>query len=214
MDVSEALAELRHVLYESSYDGAWSDILLTSYLSEGQDRFCEDVGLFIDPVSFKITTEAGVDSYKLNSRIIRVLNARIGNRELTRYDEKHGNVVRGQYGGGGIEPEFYRTDVAPGYITFASLPQDAYTVHLRVWRYALCPLEESGEFELPYQFRRACIEYAAYKALNHHDMELQDPIKARDHYQIYRDYVARGKDWIHNLLGATYEVVPNQQYVV
>lgn len=214
MDGTEALAELKHVLYESSYDGAWPDTLLMGYLSEGQDKFCEDTGLFIDPVSFTITTEPGVATYKLNSRIMRVLNASIEGRELIRYDAKHGNVVRNEQGSGGAEPTFFRTDLAPGHITFASLPQAEFQVLLRVWRYSRCALEETGEFEIPIQFRRGCIEYAAYKALNHHDMELQDPVKARDHLSSYGMYVSRAKEWVHQLLGAEYEVVPNQSYVV
>jgi hypothetical protein len=217
VDFEEALGRLKKVLYESDYDGAWGDETLVSYLSEGQDRFCEDTGLIIDPnISFQ--TEAGVDSYALPSYVKRVLDVHINGLPLTQYDAKHGNVTHHHLGTnaltGDVMPAFYRTDWAPGYITLTSTPRDVYTVNLRVWRYPKRTFEDCERFEIPARFHMACIEWAAYKALNHHDMELQDPIKGRDHYGNYMMYVARAKEWLHQLRGQKYELIPNQQYVV
>jgi hypothetical protein len=213
MDGATALAELKHVLYESPYDGAWTEDMLRGYLSEGQDKFCEDVGLFIDPTSYSITTSAGVQDYKLNPRIIRVFDARIAlHPPLVRYDAKHGAVLYSE--DNTAQPQYFRTDYAPGYIRFTPIPDGTYTVKFRVWRYAKRSFEDLEEFEIPAQFHRACIEYAAYKALSHHDMELQDSIKATDHLSAYQMYVQRGKDWLHHVVGVEYETVPNQLYVV
>jgi hypothetical protein len=214
VDGQTALKELKHVLYESDYDGAWTEPLLISYLSEGQDRFCEDTGVIIDPVSYAFDTVVDQASYALGPRVIRVLDVHINGRPLIQYDAKHGNIVRHSGPSEGAQPTYFRTDWAPGYITLTPVPQDVFHVELRVWRYAKCSFEDREEFEIPSQFHRACIEYAAYKALSHHDMELQDPIKAKDHYANYTMYVARAKEWLHQLRGAQYETVPNQQYVV
>lgn len=68
--------------------------------------------------------------------------------------------------------------------------------------------------EIPEELHNALIEYAAYKAFGEHDRELQDHIKARDHYANFMLYVKRGMSMHRALTGDYPDVVPNTLYVI
>jgi len=50
----------------------------------------------------------------------------------------------------------------------------------------------SASPEIVNRLQRACVEWAAYKALMHHDSETQDPIKASEHLAAFNAYVLDG----------------------
>lgn len=218
MKILDLYKELNHLLYESAYDGAWPKAMLMRYLEEGEDQFCRDTGFFVDPTTYSVTTEEGETSYLLDSRIIKVMNAYVDGRELGRFEQQ--DVVPAIPAALQVEdrhPRFFQTDHHLGHITFWPTPDDAFTVNLRVWRRSripLCQKFEHDEPEIPAHLHRALVEWAAYKALNHHDMELQDPIKAADHFAAYMNYVERGRDAFWQLRGAGHRVGPNPAYVV
>lgn len=219
----QLLKELKHVLYESPYDGYWTDSMLLGYMAEGQDRFCEDTGYFIDPVSYTVITEADTQHYAISDRIIRVLNAYEGPRELRRFEEQDSadfrdpSLIEFQDPNGDPRPWAFQTDFNPGYLSLWPTPKSIRTIALRVWRYPLKSLCESGlrtVVELPGPFQRAIIEYAAFKALNHHDQELQDTLKANDHFAAYQYYVDRGEESFRRKRGSEVRVGPSRAYVV
>ena len=72
----------------------------------------------------------------------------------------------------------------------------------------------SADPEIPKELHNALIEYAAYKAYGDHDRELQDPIKARDHYANFMLYVKRGLSMHRALTGDYPNVLPDPLYVV
>ena len=72
----------------------------------------------------------------------------------------------------------------------------------------------SSDPEIPEEMHNALIEYAAYKAYGDHDRELQDPIKARDHYANFMFYVKRGLSMHRALTGDYPNVLPDPLYVV
>ena len=72
----------------------------------------------------------------------------------------------------------------------------------------------SADPEIPEELHNALIEYAAYKAFGEHDRELQDHIKARDHYANFMLYVKRGMSMHRALTGDYPDVVPNTLYVI
>ena len=216
----QLLKELKHVLYESPYDGFWTDSMLLGYLAEGQDRFCEDTGYFVDPNEYTITTEEDVASYPFSSRIIRIMDVYDGDRALRRFEEQSKaswkNPDLTEYEVNQTRLWGFQTDFAPGYVTIWPVPKDVRTLTLRVWRYAKKSLCESlqTQVEIPLQFARAIIEYAAYKAYSHHDQELQDTLKATDHFTAYQYYVDRGEESFRRLRGAEQRVGPSPVYVV
>ena len=297
MTRAEMLAELREVLNAyGSTAAAWSDARLLGYLAEGQDKFCEETGFFVDKTNYSITLATGTRIYAIPERVIQLLSVLDGTRLLsklptgevfnfiTEFGEANDTIVSG-------DPEVWTTDQETADIEFDRTPTaaengDIYT--LRVWRYSRSPLNRtsstitlagslhagdviaatvsdvvysyavlgtegtltavatalaavidaatslvataSGQVvsisaadlsvstittvavsgagatvtaaaadsysaspEIPSRFHRAPIEWAAYKALNHHDAETQDPVKAKDHKDaFYDEYVADG----------------------
>ena len=289
MTRADMLAELKVYLRETTYDAAWGDTLLLSYLAEGQDKFCEETGFFVDASNYTFATVAGTASYAIPSRTISVLDVfdSDGNRlqhfnEEDRYLEQYtdrssfqqrprtatqitsGTAQAGTtstvtlaatasasddaYNGYTIKfpgsepsgllgqqqvisdyngttkvatltstlsvaptsaseyvieqivesdqgvPAYWQADYDSGYIKLIPTPVATVTMTFRLWRYSRTALDAaSGEPEIPLQFHRACIEYAAFKAMMHHDMEKQDKVKASDHLTMFRNYCADGR---------------------
>ena len=192
MTRTEMLAELRFVLNASGSESDWQDSTLLGYLSEGQDKFCEETGYFVDLSNFSITLSTDVAVYTIPDRVIQILNIWDGTRKLGKLDtgeEFYGDVSAG-------DPQMWRTDTETGSVTFDRAPtatEDGDVFTLQVWRYSLYDLAGAGASpELPSRFQRACIEWGCYKALSHHDVETQDPVKAADHLRTFKEYVVAG----------------------
>lgn len=205
MTRDEMLAELRDVLNVPGANVTWKDTTLLGYLSEGQDVFCEKTGYFVDFSNFTITLQTDIANYAIPDRVYQLMHIWDGSRRL-------GKIPYG------VEPSFsdwplpidteegtpryWRTDNETGVITLYPTPTaddngDIY--QLQVWRYSRYDLagkngdDEDAQPEIPSRFQRACIEWAAYKAFDHHDMEAQDPVKAADHLDNFKMYVNDAK---------------------
>lgn len=208
MTRTEMVTELREVLGDTIGTQNWSDSRLTGLLSEGQNKFCEDTGYFTDLTNFTITLSTGVSVYAIDDRVIQIMGIWYGSRKLWMVD------TGDKYYDDSIEfteptgaPAAWQTDRSTGYVTIYPTPtseENGDTLTLQVWRYSLYDLAGNGavpetgptplaEPEIPSRFQRACIEWAAFKALSNHDEELQDPIKAADHLVNYKQYVFDGK---------------------
>ena len=200
MTRAEMLAELRKVLDdEIAANLAWTDATLLGYLAEGQDKFCEETGYFIDKTNFTVELEEGTRIYDIPARVIQILEIWDGTRKLAKLDT--GEVFDGTIETG--DPAKWTTDQETGSIEFDRAPStdeagDEFV--LRVWRYSLYALDNNdvdgegtdAEPEIPSRFHRACIEWAAFKALSHHDMDYQDKGKAGDHLGAFKMYINDG----------------------
>jgi hypothetical protein len=224
MTRAELLAELKVVLRESTVDAAWGDTRLLEFLAEAQDRFCEDTGFFIDKRTYTVTTVDGTAAYALNDRIIKVMEVWDGNRKIG----KHKQADKDPYNRVGVAVEFpqdtggsprsWQTDEETGYITIYPTP-DANSagtdLTLRVWRYALNYLADaSAEPEIPRQFHRGLIEYACYLALTDHDFEIEDEVKANEHFVNYEYYMRKGITAFNRKQNAAPRSEPALAYVV
>jgi len=304
MTRAEMLAELLEVLNSETTNGAWSDARLLAYLTEGQDKFCEETGFFVDKTNYSLTLATSTADYAIPARAIQVMNIWYGPRMLgkvmqdsiTLPDEWPVYFTDTATG----MPTQWQTDQTTGFIKLAPTPtatENGLVLDLHVWRYSRSPLDRksstitlagtlhtgdviaatvndvvysyavlgtegtltavatalaavidassalaataSGQVisisavaletsttttvaisgagatvtataadvnsaspEIPLRFQRACIEWAAYKAFNHHDMEAQDPVKAKDHLVAFNEYVSDGRSAfrrLHNL---------------
>jgi len=188
---SELLAELMDVLNDSTTAGVWAQSTLFNYLAEGQDKFCEQTGYFTDLSNFSITLQTGVAVYAIPDRVIQIQEIWNGAVKLEKVTT--GVVLETTATGA---PSKWQTDQETGIIKLHPTPTaaengDSYV--LQVWRYSQNDLAEKGnDPEIPGRFQRACIEWAAYKAFMHHDMEAQDPVKAGDHLNAFGMYVKDG----------------------
>jgi len=201
------LTELRDLINDSAVDGVWLKSTLLGYLSEGQDKFCEETGYFTDITNYKVTLSEDVVVYEITDRAIQVMSIWNGTTRLGRILDDSVDTHRewpetiGATAGG--VPTHWQTDQDTGFIKFTPTPtsdEDGDTLTLHLWRYSRYDLAGDGategvdaEPEIPSRFHRACIEWAAYKAFMHHDMEAQDPVKAADHKAAFDDYVIQGK---------------------
>lgn len=228
MTRAEMLSELREVIDDLMTPYAWPDPLLLGYLSEGQDVFCEDTGLFIDKTNYTIELVDGVQSYALDDRIIEVLSVHDGARRLGKsstvdaYYPSGPEVSVSSPSAPGL-PARWRADEETGELVFDRTPSstEAGTVlTLKVWRYSRTPLDgedaagDDGVPELPRTLQRGGIEWAAYKAYMHHDEEQQDPVKAADHLAAYKRYVLRGKQFLRRRMGTDVKIESNPAYMV
>lgn len=223
MNRDRMLEELREVIDDSLTPYFWSDPALLGYLAEGEDLFCEETGYFREMGgTYTITLATGVATYAIPDRVIQVLDIWNGRRKLGKYQESD-VVVEAPSGMVPFEladcpgaPTAWQADESMGYIVFDKTPTadedgDVYTLY--VWRYAAVDLaEDAAEPTLPTRFQRACIEWAASKALAHHDGEQQDPVKAKDHANSFYQYVSSGKKAMRRILGLSVRMGSNPVY--
>jgi hypothetical protein len=220
MTRDQMLAELREVLAETSSDGAWSEYTLLGYLAEGQDKFCEETGFFADVANCTVTTVVGTAIYAIPDRVIQVLDIWDGTRKLGRFQEEDKTLppqpgTPATFAASGSDSYAWQADSQTGSITLFPTPTAIKTYQLRVWRYSRTDLaDDGGEPELPTRLQRACIQWAAYKAMNTHDLEQEDPIKAADHLAAFRQYVTDGKAALRRLHAVETRVEPNLVYRV
>lgn len=221
MDRATMLTTLREILSDTStsFQG-WSDARLLMYLEEGQDKFCEETGFFRDASSHSITLVSGTAVYDIPDRVIQVMDIYNGTTKLGKvltgdtYDLESGYDFTTANPG---MPQQWQTDLDTGLIKLYPTPgddQEGTTLTLRVWRYSADELSGTGaEPEIPSRFHGAPIEWAASKALSHHDEETQDPVKARDHYEGFRMYVSDGKRYFDRYHNVEARISVNTQYV-
>ena len=225
------LQELKTILHETSVDAAWGDTLLLSYMAEGQDKFCEETGYFVDSTNYTFTLVEGQHLYALDERIIKVKSVLDGARMLGKFQEtdryKQDFYAQTFPSDTSSSPYAWETDKDTGSLTLYTPPtaEDAGDVYaMRVWRYSRYALNNNdivgddtgvtAEPEIPQRFHRACVHWAAYKAMTHHDFEQQDSVKARDHKMIFEEYIANGKTAFENIRNARAQIAPSPIYTV
>jgi hypothetical protein len=210
MNKTEVLAELRGVLDDTVQPYAWSDTRLKRFLAKGQDQFCQDTGFFKDSTTFTITTATGVDTYPIPARVIQVNDIWYGDTKLRRFQQ--GERVAGSPETPAV-PYAWQADQSTGFLQLYPAPAASYTLQLQVWRKSLQPFG-TAEMEIPEDFHFAPVEYAAYMALNDHDRERQDPVKARDHLLNYKTLATDGKRAWRRLCSGPAVFKPNSLYIV
>lgn len=211
MTRTELLAELRSVIDDTVRPYGWSDTRLAHWLSEGQDKFCEQSGFWSDKSTYTITTVLNQTDYAIPARVTAVRSVWDGTRELVDGTREHTPVITGEP----QRPLRYRTDLETGVLSLLEPPAADIILTLRVHRRSKIRFSVAGtELEIPEEFHLAVVEYAAYKAFGDHDRELQDPVKANDHLLNFKRYVKDGQRAYRRLTGEYTDVVPNRLYVV
>lgn len=225
---TEMLAEVQRVTNIATSGGILSDAVLMAYLAEGQDKFCEQTGFFVDFITFQIVSTIGSAEYTLDSRIIEVhgLYDATNTVWLGRTNEarRQGAGVTDRYpvhfSDSAADTSYWQTDRESGIITLVPAPTTERTFTLRTWRYPITALDNQTEGaydtepEIPAQFHWAPIEWAAYKVFMHHDMEMQDPVKAADHLGLFRKYASEGAAHFRRLTRQEVSIGFDQAYVV
>lgn len=228
MTRAEMLAELQGVVNISASGGLLSDAQLLAYLAEGERKFCEQTGFFTDFYNFQVVTEVGAADYLIDERIIEIDG--LYEAATTRWLGRTTETLRRElaYGYSDQFPitlsddtsdtSYWQADRESGVLTLFPTPTTVRTFKMRVWRYPLVTLDHKtggsydGEPEIHYNFHRAPIEWASFKVLSHHDMEMQDPVKAADHLAIFQQYAREGAAAFRRLTNHEVLLAPDQAY--
>ena len=112
MTRAELLAELRIVITDIVGNLGWETAVLTRYLAEGQDKFCEETGYFRDIANYTLDLSTDTALYAVDDRVIEVLDIWDGSRKLTKED--HGEIIEWTSAEG--TPQKWRMDQTTGYI--------------------------------------------------------------------------------------------------
>lgn len=215
MNRTELLNEVRHLIGDTAGPTyAWTDARLIAWLSEGQDKFCESSGFWSDKRSYDITTVLGQQDYPISDRIISIRSIYDGGRKLINATDL--TIAEADFSTLSTQaPVNYVMGQSTGYVTFLEPVIAGVVLDLWVHRRSLVPFSIANENpEIPEQFHLAMAEYAAYKAFGDHDRELQDPVKATDHFANFKRYCMDGKLAYRRLTGEYTDVVPSPLYVV
>ena len=221
------LTELRAILDVSAIDPGWTPEILLGYLAEGQDVFCEETGFFQERINYTLDTEVGTENYALDDRIIKVLDVFDGTTRLGHFGERDNTPMASNsvfpFNMTTLDSDSvsWQADSSPGYLTLWPTPTTVRTLTLRVWRYSRYALDNddvdgegtAAEPEIPSALQRACVEWAAYKALGHHDKELISEVDARKHKAKYDEYVMRGVRAFKRLQGISTNIAPDPTYI-
>ena len=213
---ADLLTELRYVIDDRVKPYYWTDARLVQWLSEGQDKFCEQTGFWTDRSSYSITTVEGQTDYPIPSdRIVEVLSVWDGWRRLEVFRDRdrpyHGEEFVTATPNA---PEFYQVDGETGVISLYAPPIAGVVLTLRVKRLSKVSFAtDDTELEIPEQFHLATVEYAASKAFGDHDRELQDPVKAADHALNFKRYRVDGERQWRRISGEKTGVAPSLAYV-
>lgn len=235
MTGEDALVELRDNILRDRSDSVagasdlfWTNSQLITYINDGIDRFLSLTRMVIDNASAltTITLETGVDTYKLDPRINRVLSASLSGRapmtpsSFDALGGSPGHTVAARYGSSSFtgEPRFFSLDEATGFIRFSPIPGEAENgvdVVLRCTRTAhkrLTADNLSGELEIPSLFQLDVLEWAAYRALRNHDADAENMAKAEKHKQRFDEAVAEGRQYVSGLINREVRFAPKTRW--
>lgn len=213
--LADLVERTRFELFESDYAGLWTDDYLRARLNEGQRTFCKDTGFFVDRSTFTVPVVASEVDYALDTRIIRVLEARVSGASspLVCLDYSEYVTASADTSLEANVVQAWTTEAEMDTFTVFPTPTEDVTVQLRVWRYPLDEMDSTHDSEIPSQFDEALVHWACYKALMKHDAEISDPVKAQNHLAIYRSYVLEAKNYVMHRMRTAPALGVNPSYV-
>lgn len=179
MTTQELLEHLRvNILRDEAVPPLWSDEELLAYLDDAQRimaRFTHCLVSTTGSVS-QITTAAGVSAYPLHPAVLHV--------SAVYCEEMRRELVPAGYApfaAGHGAPQAYRASIDnAGELLVFPVPDNTYTLRLRVARDPLESMAQGGEPEVPVQWRLALVDWAAYRALRANDPEQLNMAAAAD----------------------------------
>jgi hypothetical protein len=222
-DVSDAL--------DTSSDKLWSDDTLVRYINDGYRRFCRRTLLIRDsssPEFTQLTLAEGVDSYPLHKSVLAVITARIVGKDYDLHKTTHDSLagaatnsdralINGQYGQPG-EPRWFSLDEEAKIFRVSPLVGPEYAGKLVTMRVARMPkanltIDDLGaELEVDEDYHLDILEWAAYRALRNHDVDVENIGKANSHKNRFDAVVEEAIDDSRRSMFAPVEFVFNSRW--
>lgn len=222
-DVSDALG--------GASDKLWTDETLVRYINEGYRRFCRRTLLIRDattPGVTQIVLVAGVDRYELHEDVLSVLTARIQGNAYDLRKTTHDSLA-GAVGNSDLavmviapmvdqEPRWFAMDeenrilrVSPNVGTAF----DGRILQLRVARMpaaVLTTADLTAELEVSEDYHLDILEWAAYRALRNHDVDVENIGKATSHKNRFNEAVDEAEKDSRRAMFAPVEFILNSRW--
>lgn len=204
MTLLEILTEFRARTTDTSAPYLWSDAELVGYLNEAINEAAEEAWLFKDSLTAAICqkTILAIDatpSYALDSRVLRVLSARIVGQSqplIRKFKIQMDSLYPGWESATPATPRFYLTDYSEGYITLYPKSSANATLAMTVMR---LPKDQmslgsmSASPEIHFRYHRDLVDGMLARAYNKEDSETLDPQKAQRHLGYWKSHLERMK---------------------
>lgn len=215
MSLQELLDELRgNILRDVSdavgpaNDKLWTDDTLVRYIDDGYRRFARRSLLIRDSTTPEVTElalEVGVDRYALHKDVLAVLTARINGTDYDLHKTTHDSIAgavansdRALASGvapGPSEPRWFNMDEESKVLrVFPNVGADfdGAVVKMRVARMPRDRLtvdKLDAELEIDEDYHLDILEWAAYRALRNHDVDVENMGKATSHKNRFEEAV-------------------------
>ena len=222
-DVSDAVGPVN--------DKLWSDETLVRYIDEAYRRFARRTLLIRDsttPEYTQITLATGVDTYTVHPDVLAVVTARLAGRaydlKKTTHDSLVGavnNIDMALVSGVAApaqEPRWFNMDEESHTLRVYPTVGEQYdgvVVHLRVARMPkdrLTPDNLDLVPEISEDYHLDILEWAAYRALRNHDVDVENIGKATSHKNRFAEAVEEAKEESRRKRFAPVEFVCNSRW--
>lgn len=189
------------LLRDSAQPYLWSDELIFKYLTEAQQIMAEETYCLSDNSTESITTittEADTAEYDLSDLVLHVYSARVSTvsynmRDWTsRVVPSHLLTTTGQ-------PVAYSLDEALGVIRFYPVPEDEYTIYLRVARLPQTAISDDDDPEIPTRLHIDLGDFAAYRCLLNNDVDGNNKGAAAEFLGAWHEKLSKAKHRYYRL---------------
>lgn len=208
-------------------DTLFSNELITQWLNEAQNKFCERTGWIRDYTTDDICLiplEAGVETYNLHSAIISVLSAIIeGNNyslrsismdvidwNTQRFPTRFPHEIIQEVG----EPIYFLTDQSTGEIKVFPTPDAEYNLRLRVMRRPYKMLNTDYDHkspEIPEQYHFCLVDYACWRAFSSAEIDGFNWDFARGYETKFQTTIREAQREFRRLMNDPVKIVPGSQ---
>lgn len=202
MTGAELLEYIRtDLLRDSALPYLWSDELIFKYLTEAQQIMAEETYCLTDNSTTSlttITTTADTAEYDLSDLVLHVYSARVSTVSYNMKDwtsrvvPSHLETTTGQ-------PVAYVLDEAAGFIKFYPVPDDAYTVRLRIARLPQTDISDDNDPEIPTRLHIDLGEFVAYRCLLNNDVDGNNKGAAKEFLDSWEKRLSKAKHRYYRL---------------
>ena len=206
MTLEELIALYRAQSHDAQEPYFCSDELLAMYASEAQDEACRRGELLRDSASplSVISFAADAQAVALDSRIVRVISARVDGQRVAVVSGTDMEMIRPEWqdDGARARPTHLVSGMTTGMLHLWPIPAAPGTIRLTVQRLPLKPLaNDNDKPEIRPELHRGLVEWMLFRAYSRQDTDLYNDAKAaialgRFEAEFGRKTSGRNEEWV------------------
>lgn len=190
MSVDELITLFRKEVADKSDPPLWDDSLVAEYIDEAQKQFCRDTWGLEDSRSFKIKTLAGIEWYKLDQKILRLLGATKSGVPVPITTVEQSPEIR--FDGRTGATKAIIKGLQRNQLRLWPIPTEETIIELRTLRISNT-VGEGDDLEIDEQHHRSLILWAKHKAYNVQDSEMYDKTLSEKFAAEFKAYCSDAK---------------------